>query len=31
MAQLVEAIGKVKYPSIDLQAVRWKGVADARD
>jgi hypothetical protein len=22
MAQLVEAIGRVKYPSIDLQAVR---------
>ena len=24
MAQLVEAIGKVKYPSIDLPTVRWR-------
>jgi integrase len=31
MAQLVVAIGKVKYPSIDLQAIHWKHVADARD
>jgi hypothetical protein len=30
MAQLVETIGKVKYPTIDLQAVLWKRTSASR-
>jgi hypothetical protein len=30
MAQLVETIGKLKYPTIDLQAVQWKRSSASR-